>query len=54
LCADLLENLEVDAERMRENLAHLAAAGVAAAEHPQEHLAGALELIDRALAEVKL
>jgi 3-carboxy-cis,cis-muconate cycloisomerase len=53
-CADLLENLEVDAERMRENLAQLAAEGVAAAEHPQEHLAGALELIDRALAEVKL
>jgi 3-carboxy-cis,cis-muconate cycloisomerase len=53
-CADLLENLEVDPERMRENLARLAAAGVAAAEHPEEHLAGAAELIDRALAEVKL
>jgi 3-carboxy-cis,cis-muconate cycloisomerase len=52
-CADLLENLEVDAERMLENLAQLAAAGVAAAERPEEHLAGASELIDRALAQVK-
>jgi 3-carboxy-cis,cis-muconate cycloisomerase len=53
-CADLLESLEVDPQRMRENLARLAAAGVAAAEHPEDHLAGACELIDRALAEVKL
>jgi 3-carboxy-cis,cis-muconate cycloisomerase len=53
-CADLLENLEVDPDRMRENLAQLAAAGVAEAAHPEEHLAGASELIDRALAEVRL
>jgi 3-carboxy-cis,cis-muconate cycloisomerase len=51
--ADLLENLDVDTERMRENLALLAAAGVSEAVNPEQHLAGATELVDRALAEVR-
>jgi 3-carboxy-cis,cis-muconate cycloisomerase len=51
--ADMLENLEVDTVRMRENLARLADAGVAAAVHPEHHLGAASELIDRALAEIK-
>ena len=47
---ELLENLEVDADRMGENLARLAAAGVAPAADPGRHLGAAAELIDRALA----
>jgi 3-carboxy-cis,cis-muconate cycloisomerase len=47
---DLLEHLEVDPERMRENLARLAAAGLADAAEPAQHLGAASELIDRALA----
>jgi 3-carboxy-cis,cis-muconate cycloisomerase len=51
--ADLLENLQVDTGRMRENLALLAESGVSEAANPEQQLAGAAELIDRALAEVK-
>jgi 3-carboxy-cis,cis-muconate cycloisomerase len=51
--ADLLENLQVDTGRMRANLAMLAEAGVDDAANPEQHLAGAAELIDRALAEVR-
>jgi 3-carboxy-cis,cis-muconate cycloisomerase len=47
---DLLEHLEVDAERMHANLARLAAAGVKEADAPEHHLGAASELIDRALA----
>ncbi len=47
---ELLEHLEVDTERMRENLGRLAAAGVAEAADPERHLGAASELIDRALA----
>ncbi len=47
---ELLENLAVDADRMAENLARLAAAGVAPAADPARHLGAAAELIDRALA----
>ncbi|MCL2418201.1 MAG: lyase family protein [Conexibacteraceae bacterium] len=50
--ADLLAHLEVDRDRMRANLALLADAGVEAAAHPEEQLAGAAELVDRALADV--
>ncbi|HWF73598.1 MAG TPA: lyase family protein [Solirubrobacteraceae bacterium] len=46
---DLLEHLEVDAERMRANLERLAAAGVEEAADPEGHLGAASELIDRAL-----
>jgi 3-carboxy-cis,cis-muconate cycloisomerase len=46
---DLLEHLQIAPERMRENLAGLAAAGVAEARDPQAHLEAASELIDRAL-----
>jgi 3-carboxy-cis,cis-muconate cycloisomerase len=46
---ELLEQLEVDAGRMRDNLGRLAAAGVAQAQEPERHLGGASELIDRAL-----
>jgi 3-carboxy-cis,cis-muconate cycloisomerase len=46
---ELLENLVVVPERMAENLARLAAAGVEAAAAPREHLEGAGVLIDRAL-----
>lgn len=46
---DLLEHLEVVPERMRENLARLAAAGVSEAADPLAHLGAASELIDRAL-----
>lgn len=49
---DLLEHLEVDAQRMRENLGRLAAAGVSEARTPERHLDGASELIDRALGGV--
>jgi 3-carboxy-cis,cis-muconate cycloisomerase len=63
--ADLLTSLEVDAARMRENLAFLAESGVAepgvaepggsdaATIGLEAQLAGAGELIDRALAKVK-
>jgi 3-carboxy-cis,cis-muconate cycloisomerase len=47
---ELLEDLEVDRERMRENLERLAGAGVEAAADPDRHLGAASELIDRALA----
>jgi 3-carboxy-cis,cis-muconate cycloisomerase len=47
---ELLENLEVDTERMRDNLERLASAGVGAAQSPQDHLGAATKLIDRALA----
>ncbi len=50
--ADLLGNLEVDTDRMRENLAGLAAAGVNAAADPSQQIADAAQLVDRALAEV--
>lgn len=50
--ADLLEHLEVDTQRMRANLELLARAGVSGAAEPERHLAGAGELVDRALAEV--
>lgn len=49
---DLLEHLEIDRQRMRENLAALAAVGVAPAAEPERHLGAASELIDRALAKV--
>ncbi len=49
---NLLEHLQVDAERMRDNLRPLAAAGVAEATAPERHLDAASELIDRALAAV--
>jgi 3-carboxy-cis,cis-muconate cycloisomerase len=48
---ELLEQLTVDPERMRENLSRLARAGVEEALDPERHLGGARELIDRALAE---
>ncbi len=48
---DLLEDLQVDGDRMRENLARLVVAGVNEAADPDHHLAAASELIDRALAE---
>jgi 3-carboxy-cis,cis-muconate cycloisomerase len=51
--ADLLEHLEVDAARMRVNLAALAASGVSAAAEPEPHLADAAQLVDRALAAVR-
>lgn len=47
---DLLEHLEVNTERMRENLRRLAAEGVSEATAPERHLDAASELIDRALA----
>jgi 3-carboxy-cis,cis-muconate cycloisomerase len=46
---DLVEQLHVDAGRMRQNLGLLAAAGVAEAIEPELHLGAASELIDRAL-----
>ena len=51
---DLLEHLEVDAGRMRENLGQLAAAGVSEAAEPERHLEAAQELIDRALAAAQM
>jgi 3-carboxy-cis,cis-muconate cycloisomerase len=48
-CRELLESLEVDADRMRENLERLAASG-AAARLDDEQLAAIDELIERALA----
>lgn len=51
--ADLLGGLEVDAVRMRANLAGLAEAGVSAAADPERHLTGVAELVDRALAEAR-
>lgn len=47
---DLIVHLEVDTERMRANLARLAASGVAEAAEPERHLGAAGELIERALA----
>jgi 3-carboxy-cis,cis-muconate cycloisomerase len=47
---DLLEGLQVDASRMRDNLALLASRGVPEAQEPKRHLGAADELIDRALA----
>jgi 3-carboxy-cis,cis-muconate cycloisomerase len=47
---ELLEHLELDVDRMRENLERLAAAGVSEAAEPERHLGAASELIDRALA----
>jgi len=47
---ELLENLEVVPQRMLENLARLAAAGVSEAAEPLEQLDGARTLVDSALA----
>jgi 3-carboxy-cis,cis-muconate cycloisomerase len=47
---ELLEHLQVDPERMAENLERLSASGVPEAGAPAEHLDGAEALIDRALA----
>jgi 3-carboxy-cis,cis-muconate cycloisomerase len=47
---EMLDRLEVDPARMRENLERLAAAGVSEAAEPERHLGAANELIDRALA----
>jgi 3-carboxy-cis,cis-muconate cycloisomerase len=47
---ELLENLEVDVDRMRENLARMRAAGVEEAADPDRHLGAASGLIDRAIA----
>jgi 3-carboxy-cis,cis-muconate cycloisomerase len=46
---DLLEHLEIDPERMRQNLSLLAAMGVPEAADPLAHVGAAAELIDRAL-----
>jgi 3-carboxy-cis,cis-muconate cycloisomerase len=46
---ELLEHLDVDTARMRENLHQLAAAGVAEASEPERHLGAASQLIERAL-----
>lgn len=46
---DLLEGLEVDPVRMRDNLARLAAAGVAEADDPAAHVGSAAELVERVL-----
>lgn len=51
---ELLEHLEVDTERMHENLGRLADAGVAEAADPEHHLGAASELIDRALAAAQV
>ena len=51
---ELLEHLEVDADRMRENLGRLAAAGISEAAEPERHLGAASELIDRALAAAQV
>jgi 3-carboxy-cis,cis-muconate cycloisomerase len=45
----LLGRLQVDSERMRENLAELAASGVSAAADPERALGAAGELIERAV-----
>ena len=50
---ELLEQLQVDRERMRQNLARLADAGVAAAAEPERQLGAASDLIDRALAATR-
>ena len=47
---ELLEGLQVDADRMRQNLAQMADRGVSEAADPERQLDGASELIDRALA----
>jgi 3-carboxy-cis,cis-muconate cycloisomerase len=46
---EMLERLEVDPSRMRQNLERLAAAGAAEASDPEEHLGAAGELIDGTL-----
>jgi 3-carboxy-cis,cis-muconate cycloisomerase len=51
---ELLEHLEVDVDRMRENLGTLAAAGISEAAEPERHLGAASELIDRALAAAEV
>jgi 3-carboxy-cis,cis-muconate cycloisomerase len=51
--ADLLEHLEVDVERMMQNFAELAAAGVSAFAEPEQPIVDAARLVDRALAEVR-
>ena len=54
--ADLLEHLEVDAERMKENLARVAATGAspaAGADGIESQLADAAQLVDRALTAVR-
>lgn len=48
--ADLLENLEVDTSRMRQNLA---SSGVGSAADSDQQLADAAQLVDRALAAVR-
>jgi 3-carboxy-cis,cis-muconate cycloisomerase len=50
---DLLEGLEVDAERMAANLAAAARRGLPGADAPERQLGGAGELIDRALAAAR-
>jgi 3-carboxy-cis,cis-muconate cycloisomerase len=50
---ELLEHLEVNPARMRENLARLAASGVPEAADPDRHLGAASELIERALAATR-
>jgi 3-carboxy-cis,cis-muconate cycloisomerase len=47
---ELLEHLQIDPQRMAENLERLGAAGVQEATDPARHLDGAETLIDRALA----
>ncbi len=51
--ADLLAHLEVDPERMRANLAALAATGVSLAARPEPLVADAERLVDRALEAVR-
>ena len=51
--ADLLEHLDVDQTRMRENLAALGASGVSAALEPESAVRDAAELVDRALGEAQ-
>jgi len=46
---EMVERLEIDPARMRENLARLESEGVAEAAEPERHLDGALALIERAL-----
>jgi 3-carboxy-cis,cis-muconate cycloisomerase len=47
--SDLLGRLQVDTDRMRENLRDLARAGVAEAEEPERHLGAAAVLIEQTL-----
>lgn len=50
---DLLENLQIDDDRMRENLGRLADAGVMDVDSPEVHLPGVSELIDRAVRDYR-